>query len=150
MPIFDLRQTCKILLIESSWIWNFTATRLLYLFALNIWKASEILKMLKEWSLKETGISFGQNVFYRQSHAKYPANSKKIRQNWTRRSNFDISLVVIFDRRCQNLFGGRHWVLGFIQKQFWDFYHNIFYFPMILGLKLSGDSWGNFYTKILY
>ena len=75
---------------------------------------------------------------------------KKVKQNWTRRSNFDISLVVIFDCRCQNLFGGRHWVPGFIQKQFWDFYHNIFYFPMILGLKLFGGSWGNFYTKILH
>lgn len=30
----------------------------------------------------------------------------KIKQNWTRRSNSDISLVVIFDRRCRNLFGG--------------------------------------------
>ena len=46
-------------------------------------------------------------IFYLQSVTKYLANSKKIKQNWTRPEKFDICFCISFDCYFQKVvFGG--------------------------------------------
>ena len=59
---------------------------------------------------------------------------------------FDIYFCIFFDCYCQSVISGGDWALGCDFIQIWDF-PNISLFPKMLSLKLSGNSWGNSYTK---
>ena len=58
--ICDLKETCKIVPTENCQFWNFLATHSVYVSIKSLTKASKLLKMLRYWSLKETGTSYEQ------------------------------------------------------------------------------------------
>ena len=63
--IFNLKQICKIVPIGNCLIWNFLATYFGYIFIKSLRKASKILKMLRNWGLRETGTSYRQRCGFR-------------------------------------------------------------------------------------
>ena len=63
--IFNLKQICKIVPIGNCSIWNFLATYFDYIFIKSLRKASKILKMLRNWGLRETGTSYRQRCGFR-------------------------------------------------------------------------------------
>ena len=60
ISIFDVKPTCKIVLTENCWIWNFPAIPFLYISIKNLTKVSKLLKILRYWGLKKTGTSYDQ------------------------------------------------------------------------------------------
>ena len=60
MSIFGIKQTWKIVSIENCKIWNFHATRFVYISMKSLTIPSRLLKMLRYWDLKETKKSYEQ------------------------------------------------------------------------------------------
>ena len=102
--IFDLNWTCKILLTQSCYIWNFNAADLFYIFLKRMEKCFDNIQNVKKLKFEADWAELRPKIcLFRQSWAKYLEQNREIQENWTGQEKFDICFCVLFECYCQSL-----------------------------------------------